>query len=219
MIGAVLFDIDGTLIDSNELHVEAWRQVFAEAGHEVESAAIRQQIGKGGDKLVPTLLPSVGENEQKALTTSHGRLFRQVFLPQAAPFPQARKLIEHVAQEGRDVLLASSASQEELRHYIDLLETGDVIAGMTSIDDVEQSKPAPDIFSVARQKAGVAAEEAVAVGDTPYDALSAGKAGMGTVAVLSGGFSSSELKQAGASAIYEDVADLLAQYEGSPLDQ
>lgn len=217
MIKAVLFDIDGTLIDSNELHVTAWHQVFAEAGHPMEPSAIRAQIGKGGDNLVPALLPHVSASEQKALADEHGRLFKQVFLGQAQPFPDARRLIERVRGDGRQVVLASSASKDELRYYVELLDIDEMVDATTSIDDVSTSKPAPDIFASALKKAGVGAHEALAVGDTPYDVLSAGKAGMNTIAVLSGGFSHADLERAGAMAIYSDVADLLVHYARSPL--
>ena len=217
MIRAVLFDIDGTLVDSNELHVAAWSQVFAEAGHPVDAAAIRGQIGKGGDNLVPTLLPQLATGVQEALADGHGRVFKQLFLDQARPFPDARALLERVHRDGRRVVLASSASRAELDHYLDLLDARDLVDAGTSIDDVGTSKPAPDIFAVALRKAGVPAADAVAVGDAPYDAQSAARAGIGTVGLLSGGFDRAELEAAGARAIFHDAADLLARYESSPL--
>jgi membrane protein len=217
VIRAVLFDIDGTLIDSNELHVEAWVQAFTERGHDIEPAAIRQQIGKGGDNLVPALLPDVEEHEQKGLSEASGRLFKQLFMDRARPFPDARALIDRVGADGRKVVLASSASAEELKHYVDLLGIGDLVAATTSFDDVGTSKPAPDIFAVALKKSGFAAAEVIAVGDTPYDIESAAKAGFGTVALLSGGFAEEELAAARPVAIYRNVAALLAEYDGSPL--
>lgn len=219
MIKAVLFDLDGTLIDSNDLHVKVWHRVFSEAGHEIEPAAIHGQIGKGGDNLVPALLPALSDSEQKALADEHGRLFKQMFMDQAKPFPGASELLRRVHDGGRKVVLASSASEAELKHYTELLGVTDIVAAATSIDDVGTSKPAPDIFAVALQKVGVAAAEAVAVGDTPYDVISAGKAGAGTIALLSGGFSQSALREAGADTIYDDVADLLKGYGGSALSR
>jgi len=217
MIRAVLFDIDGTLIDSNELHVQAWTQAFAEAGHPVDEAAIRQQIGKGGDNLVPAVLPHLDTHDQGGISKASGRLFKQVFMDRARPFADARALIERVHGDGRKVVLASSASEEELKHYVDLLDIADIVAATTSIDDVGASKPAPDIFAAALKKSGFSADEVVAVGDTPYDVESAAKAGFGTVALLSGGFAHDELAAAGAVAIYRDVAALLAAYGASPL--
>lgn len=217
MIRAVLFDIDGTLIDSNELHVEAWHQVFSDAGHRIEEAKIRGQIGKGGDNLVPALLPDLPDAEQKALADDHGRVFKQQFLSRAKPFEAASQLLRHVHATGRKVVLASSASEEELKHYVQLLGVEDIVDAFTSIDDVETSKPAPDIFTVALGRAKVMPEEAVAVGDTPYDVEAAGQAGVGTVALLSGGFSPSALQEAGADTIYANVADLLTHFDESPL--
>jgi HAD superfamily hydrolase (TIGR01509 family) len=217
MIKAVLFDIDGTLIDSNELHVTAWAQVFAEAGHPVDRDSIRGQIGKGGDNLVPSLFPSLPAQTQKTLADGHGRLFKQLFLHRAQPFPGARALVERVHDAGRRVVLASSASKEELQHYVRLLGVKELVDASTTIDDVETSKPAPDIFAVALKRAGVDAREAIAVGDAPYDVQSAKQAGFGTIGLLSGGFSRLDLEQAGAVAIYRDAADLLANYDTSPL--
>jgi membrane protein len=217
MIRAVLFDIDGTLIDSNDLHVEAWVQAFADAGHDVPREAIAGQIGKGGDNLVPALLPGADKATAERLSDAHGTIFKARYLDRAQPFPQARALIKRVAGDGRKVVLASSASSEELDHYVEVLGIADLIAAQTSIDDVETSKPAPEIFAAALKKAGVGGDEAVAVGDTPYDVASAAGAGIGTVAVLSGGFAEDVLREAGATAVYADVATLLAGYAESPL--
>lgn len=216
-IAAVLFDIDGTLIDSNELHVRAWQQVFTETGHAISDEAIRRQIGKGGDKLVPTLLPDAPTAEQKALAKGQGRLFKQLFIAHAEPFPQARALLDRVHADGRRIVLASSASEEELRHYVDLLDIAKMIHATTSIDDVRASKPAADIFSIAIERAGVAPAAALAVGDTIYDVEAAQKAGVATVGLLSGPFDQPELEAAGAIAVYRDVADLLEHYDSSPL--
>ena len=214
---AVLFDLDGTLVDSNELHVTTWGYVFAAAGHDVPAERIRGQIGKGGDQLIPALLPDLPEAEGKALSERHGRLFKANHLSGVKPFPHARALLERVAGSGAKVVLASSASKAELDHYVRLLDARALVATSTTIDDVGQSKPAPDIFAVALKKAGTAAERAVAVGDSPFDMESARKAGMGGVAVRSGGFDDGALREAGAAEIFDDAADLLARIAGSPL--
>ena len=216
-IEAVLFDLDGTLVDSNALHVAAWAQVFEGAGHPIAAETIAGQIGKGGDNLVPALLPELSDDEQEKLADAHGRVFKQSYLDRVVPFPQAAALLRRVAEEGAKVVLASSASGEELDHYVELLGVGDVVAARTSSDDVGTSKPAPDIFAVALKKSGVAADRAVAVGDTPYDAESAGRAGVRTIGVLSGGFAEHALREAGAVEIYRDAGDLLARFDGSPL--
>jgi HAD superfamily hydrolase (TIGR01509 family) len=219
MIKAILFDIDGTLIDSNALHVDAWAEVFAQGGHDVPRADIGPQIGKGGDNLVPALLPDIDEEEQKRLADAHGAVFKARYIDRAQPFAGARALLERVHADGKQVVLASSASAEELDHYIALMDVGEIVAAKTSIDDVETSKPAPDIFAAALSKVGVAPDEAIAVGDTPYDVASADGAGVRTVAVLSGGFAEQALRKAGAVAVYADVAELLAAYGQSALAQ
>ena len=217
MIKAILFDIDGTLIDSNHLHVEAWARVFAEAGHSVTRAAIAGQIGEGGDNLVPALLPGATEDEVTRLSDRHGEVFKADYLASARPFPGARALLERAHAGGAKVVLASSASREELDRYVERLQVKAIVAAKTSIDDVATSKPAPDIFAAALRKAGVNAAEAIAVGDTPYDVASAGGAGVRTVAVLTGGFSEAALRGAGAVAVYRDVGALLEEYGKSVL--
>ena len=217
MIKAVLFDIDGTLVDSNDLHVRAWAQVFQARGHAIEDEAIHAQIGKGADLLVPDLLPGSDEEAAEALGEAHGDIFKSRYLAQVKPFPGARELLARTREAGRRVVLASSASGEELEHYLDLLDARELVEASTSGDDVGTSKPAPDIFAVALKRVGVDASEAVAVGDSPYDIEGAAGCGMGTVALRSGGFDDETLKAAGAIAIYDDVAALLAGFEDSPL--
>ena len=214
-IKAVLFDIDGTLVDSNELHVDAWDSAFREGGFAVERDAIRGQIGKGGDMLVPALLPDIAKGVREKLSRRHGEIFRREHLASVKPFAQARALVAHVHGAGGKVVLASSAEQPELDHYIDLLDARALIDATTSIDDVANSKPAGDIFATALKKAGVGADEAIVIGDTPYDIEAARKCGIAAIAVRSGGFSEESL--AGAVARYDDVAALLADYAASPL--
>ena len=212
---AALFDIDGTLIDSNHLHVQAWVEAFAGAGREVEADAVAPLIGMGGDKLVPTLWPDADEAMQERLSDAHGAAFKGRYMAQAQPFPGARDLVARVHEVGLKVVLATSASDEEVDHYVDLLGIRDMVVTKTSIDEVEESKPAPDIFATALKKAGVAAEAAIAIGDAPYDVEAAGKSGVSTIALLSGGFPRERLE--GSVAIYEDAADLLRRFEDSPL--
>lgn len=211
---AVLLDIDGTLVDSNDLHVDAWVRAFAEAGLSPGRDAIRGQIGKGGDLLVPTLAPDLDEAAQEKLADRHGALFKADYLHRVRPFPRARDLVAHLHGRGLKVVLASSASGEELDHYCGLLGIAELIDAVTTIDDVETSKPAPDIFLTALGKLpGVTAGEALVVGDTPYDMAAAKEAGIPAVAVRSGGFDEAALREAGARALYDDVADLLARWD------
>lgn len=217
MADAVFFDIDGTLVDSNELHVEAWVRAFAEAGHAIARDAIAGQIGKGADNLVPALIPGIDEDAAEALGDRHGAIFKADYIDRVAPFPKARDLIARVREAGLTVVLASSASGEELKHYCDLLDIGALVDVSTTIDDVGESKPAPDIFAVARDKADVPADTVTVVGDSPYDMDAARQCGMRRVAVRSGGFDDAALTEAGAQAIYDDVADLLARFDASRL--
>ena len=215
MIKAVLFDIDGTLADSNELHVRAWAEVFRGRDLDIPDAAIHAQIGKGADLLVPALVPGADESLAGSLGDEHGAIFKARYLGRVKPFPGAHELLARTKAGGRRVVLASSASKEELEHYLDLLGARDIVDAGTSIDDVETSKPAPDIFAVALKRAGVDPDEAVAVGDSPYDVEAAGKSGVATVALRSGGFGDEALS--GAVALYDDAAALLAGFEASPL--
>ena len=213
MARAVLFDIDGTLVDSNRHHVEAWVQAFAETGHVIDPERIAGQIGKGADNLIPALIPGTGEAMAEALGKRHGAVFKQVFMDQVRPFPRARDLIARVSDAGMKVVLASSASADERDHYCRLLDMEGLVDTSTTIDDVGASKPAPDIFSVAARKARVDPADAIVVGDAPYDMDAARKCGMGRVAVRSGGFSDEALTEAGAQAIHDDVAALLARFD------
>jgi membrane protein len=217
-IKAILFDIDGTLVGSNDQHVLAWEEVFRGEGAHFDRQVIHDQIGKGADMLVPTLLPGSDEETQERLGDAHGEVFKARFLDGVRPFPGAADLIAHVHKAGQKVVLASSASKSELDHYVDLLGVRDLLSATTSADDVENTKPAPDIFSIALKKvAPLRPDEVIVVGDTPYDIAAAAKCGIATVAVRSGKFSDAALREAGAVTLYDDVAALLADYAGSPL--
>lgn len=207
---AILFDLDGTLVDSNDLHADTWVEVFVEAGHEIDRREIRGQIGKGGDTFVPSLLPGLPEQEQARLADAHGRVFKRRYLRRVRPFPGVHELLARVKGAGLKVAIASSASQGELDHYLDLLDARGLVDATTTVDDVAASKPAPDLVSAALEKLGVAGADALFVGDTPYDVEAAAKAGVATVAVLSGGFARETL--AGARAVYADAAALLAAW-------
>lgn len=218
LIRAVFFVVDGTLVDSNERHVTAWHDALRERGFGIERVAIRGQIGKGGDLLVPALLPGASADVIKALSQRHGELFKSRHLQQVEPFADAAALLRHVHGTGRAVVLASSADAKEVQHYVSLLAAGGVVDATTSIDDVESSKPAGDIFAAALKKVKpLGPDQVLVVGDTPYDVEAAAKCGIRTVAVRSGGFDDAVLLKAGAIALYDDVADLLANFADSPL--
>jgi HAD superfamily hydrolase (TIGR01509 family) len=217
-IRAVLFDIDGTLADSNDFHVIAWQQAFAELGFEFSPEEIHDQIGKGADNFVPALLPDADDELQEKLAQAHSKAFKSQFLEQVKPFPGAHDLLARAHQAGQKVVLASSASGDELEHYLDLLDARDLVDERTSADDVESTKPAPDIFALALKKvAPLGPDEVLVVGDTPYDIKAAAKCGIKAVALRSGKFADDALEGAGAVALYDDAAALLADYDGSPL--
>jgi HAD superfamily hydrolase (TIGR01509 family) len=209
MIDAVLFDVDGTLVDSNDLHASAWQEAFRHFGLVVGYDDIRGQIGKGGDNLIPALLPAdVVERLQEEIEAFRSDLFKRDYLHRARPFPGAADLLRRLHDEGVTLVLASSAKQPELDYHIKKLGCGDLLAAATSADDVEHSKPCPDIFAAAWEKARAQGEarRTVVVGDTPYDIEAAARIGLPAVAVRCGGFEEEELVRA--AAIYDGPIDL-----------
>jgi membrane protein len=214
---AILFDLDGTLIDSNNAHVEAWHRVFASHGFQFSRTEIHAQVGKGGDNLVPSLLPDLPAKSQKCLAEAEGELYRREFMRHVEAFEGASEILKRLAERGHSLFFASSASRAEVDHYIDLLDADGVISGATSKDDVRHSKPCPDIFSAALRLTGEAPARAMVIGDTPYDILAAARAGIEATAVLSGGFTREELASSNPVAIYETVAELERDYDQSPL--
>ena len=219
MIKAVIFDVDGTLVDSNDFHVKAWQRAFRHYGKELGYDELHSQIGKGGDQLLPVFCsPHELESYGAALEQLRGEMFARDYLPIVQPFPHVRSLFERIKADGMRIALASSAKEEELEQHKKTLKVESLIDATTSADDVERSKPKPDIFQAVLAKLGdVRSNEAIVVGDTPYDALAARRAGMAAIGVLSGGFSIETLHAENVIALYRDVADLLAHYAGSPL--
>jgi HAD superfamily hydrolase (TIGR01509 family) len=217
-IEAVLFDVDGTLVDSVALHARAWQEALRRFGKDVPLEDVHRQIGKGGDQLIPVFLaPDEVDRDGEALDRFRADLWRRAYLDRVRPLPGARELVARVRADGRRVALASSAKGEEVAHYRHLLGLDDLVAGVTTADDAPRSKPYPDLFEAALRDARAAADRAVAVGDSPWDALAARRAGVRTVGVLSGGFAEGDLREAGCVAIYDGPADLLARYDTSPL--
>jgi HAD superfamily hydrolase (TIGR01509 family) len=214
MVKAVIFDVDGTLVDSVDLHARAWQDAFAEFGHPVGFDAIRGQIGKGGDQLLPVFLSRTQIDDfGAALEARRGDILHERYLHRITAFTGVRALFQRLIGDGKQVALASSAKGPELDHYKRLAEITDLVAVQTSSDDAERSKPHPDIFQAAmRRLPDMAPDEMLVVGDTPYDAQAASKAGLRTVGMLCGGFPEADLRAAGCIAIYADPADLLARY-------
>lgn len=213
----MLFDVDGTLVDSNDLHAAAWDEAFRHFGFDLGVERIRGQIGKGGDNLIPALLPSLSDARRKELESFRGTLFKRDYLHRVVPFPGICALFERIRSSGLKIVLASSAPEKELEHHLEAFGCRDLVSGTTSADDVKNSKPDPDIFAVALRTAGSAAAEAIVVGDTPYDVSAAKEAGLRTIALRCGGFDEAALREAGAVALFDDPADLLARYDSSPL--
>ena len=218
---AVIFDVDGTLIDSVDLHAHAWVDAFHDYGHEVAFDQVRRQIGKGGDQLMPMFLnkeelAAIGEK----LEEHRSKVLKDRYLPRITAFPHVRELFERLLADGMQIALASSAKQDELEQYEKAARIEGLVHVETSSDDAERSKPEPDIFKAALRRLGdPRPEDVVVVGDTPYDAEAAGKAGLHTIGLLCGGWSEEELTRAGCIAVYQDPADLLARYDTSPLVQ
>jgi HAD superfamily hydrolase (TIGR01509 family) len=217
----VIFDVDGTLVDTVDMHAEAWQRALQEYGKEVEYSLVRAQIGKGGDQLLPVFL-SREELDQfgEEIEKRRGEIFKLEYLSKTKAFPEVRALVERITRDGKRVVLASSAKQNELDHYKKVTNIEDLLEGETSADDAEKSKPEPDIFLAAlKESGGTEPADAIVVGDTPYDATAAAKANLKTIGLLCGGFSEQSLRDAGCIAIYKDPADLLAHYDYSPIVQ
>ncbi|MBV9765882.1 MAG: HAD family hydrolase [Acidobacteriaceae bacterium] len=220
MAEAIIFDIDGTLLDSVDLHAEAWQEAFRHFGHEIPFDKIRSQIGKGGDQLLPVFLsPEELKEKGKDLQEFRASLFKKRYLPKVKPFPGVRELFQRVKDNGQKIALASSARGDELKDFERIANIEDLVEVETSSKDAKRSKPHPDIFEAALDGIGdhINREDVVVVGDSPHDAEAAKKAGLRTVGVLCGGFPEATLREAGCVAIYQGPEDLLEHYEDSPL--
>ena len=219
MTKAAIFDVDGTLLDTVDLHTKAWVEAFADFGHEVAYDAMRREIGKGGDQLMPVFLSAqeldkIGDK----LAEHRGTLFKARYLDAVTAFPSVRALFERLLADGKKLALASSAKADELEHYKKVAAIDDLIHAQTSSDDAEKSKPHPDIFDAAIDRlGGIDPDDIVVIGDTPHDVQAATKAGLRTIGVTCGGWSAEALRAAGCVAVFKDPADLLANYEASPL--
>jgi HAD superfamily hydrolase (TIGR01509 family) len=216
---AVIFDVDGTLIDSVDQHATAWQDAFRAFGYDFEFQTIRGQIGKGGDQLMPVFLPKQVLDRQGAeIEQRRSHIFKDNYLRQVTAFPGVRDLFQRLKAAGQTIVLASSAKEAELETYKQIAGIEDLVDTQTSSDDAEKSKPHPDIFEAALAGlSGIDRRDVIVVGDTPYDAKAAATAGIRTIGLLSGGFTEQDLREAGSVAIYRDPADLLRHYDTSPL--
>lgn len=205
---AVLFDVDGTLVDSNYLHVAAWLRAFDAEDIPVEGWRIHRSIGMDGTTLVRTLSGDADDDVQKRLKDGHSEFYEQS-AHLLAPLPGARDLLRRVAEMGLQVVLATSAPEDELAMLRRVLDCDEVVSAVTSSEDVATAKPEPDIVQVALDRAGVTADGAVFVGDAVWDCEAAGRAKVSSIGLLSGGSSRAELLEAGASAVFENARELL----------
>ena len=211
---AALLDVDGTLIDTNYQHAIAWYRAFRRHAIVLPIWRIHRHVGMGGDQLVPALVGRQTDEEQgDQIRDTRDELFREL-IDEVEPLEGARDLIVDLKERGFATVLASSSPQHEIDHYLDLLDARELADGWTTNDDVEATKPEPDLVRAALDRAG--SGEAVMVGDTPWDVESARKAGIETVTLVTGGYSEQELRDAGAAAVYQSVGELRRNLDAPP---
>lgn len=211
----VLLDIDGTLIDSNDAHAQAWVDVGREFGREIDFDHVRRLIGMGGDKVLPEVAGVEEETDEgQRIKERRGEIFREQYLPKLQAFPSARELLKRFRADGYALVVATSASKEDMDALLEQAGIADLIEEKTSSSDAEESKPDPDIVQAALKSADARPEQAIMLGDTPYDVEASGRAGVRCVALRCGGWGDADLGDA--VAVYDDPADLLARYEESP---
>ena len=206
MAAAAILDVDGTLVDTNYHHAIAWYRAFRKGGVTPEIWRIHRHIGMGGDQLVAAVAgEDVEERVGDDIREAEGELYMEM-IDEVRPFEHAHELIADLQGIADAVILASSAKEREVDHYLDLLDARDVVTGWTTSADVETTKPSPDLVKAAMDKAGT--DEALMIGDTVWDCEAAGRAGIPAVAVKTGGFAESELREAGAAAVYPGLSEL-----------
>jgi HAD superfamily hydrolase (TIGR01549 family) len=212
---AAILDIDGTLVDTNYHHAIAWYRAFRQHGIVLPLYRIHRHIGMGGDHLVAALAGDEVEEEQGDDIRAAEKPLYMAMIEEVEPLEGARELIVELKDAGHSVVLASSAKEDEVEHYLDLLDARDLADDATSSADVENTKPEPDLVQAAIEKAG--GDEAVMVGDSTFDCEAAKRAGIETIAVLTGGFSPEELRDAGAAMVVESIEELRGKLDETPL--
>jgi HAD superfamily hydrolase (TIGR01509 family) len=213
---AVIFDVDGTLVDSNDQHAMSWCDALSEFGRAVPFEQVRPLIGMGGDKLLPRAAGIPDDSpEGKKISKRRAEIFRQEYLPTIKAFPMARDLCLRLREAHYELAVASSAQKADLLPLLKIAEVDDLLAEKTSSSDAENSKPDPDIVSATIKKLGLNGADAVMIGDTPYDVEAAEKAGVRTIAFRCGGWDDQALR--GAIALYDGPADLYERFDESPL--
>jgi HAD superfamily hydrolase (TIGR01509 family) len=212
-----ILDIDGTLVDTNYHHALAWFRAFRQSGIILPIWRIHRHIGMGGDQLVGALTSERFEEEQGDEVRAAEKTLYMELIDEVEPMDGSRELIEEVKRRGHTVVLASSAKQDEIDHYLNLLDARGLADSWTSSADVETTKPAPDLVEAALHRVGGDAGDAVMIGDTPWDIEAAERAHVPTFAVRTGGFGADELQEAGAAALFESVRELLERIEETAL--
>ncbi len=218
-IRGAIFDVDGTLVLSNDAHAQAWVEAYRDFGYDVPFQRVRPLIGMGGDKLMAALTPDLNDQEGvgKQIAQRRKQIFLSRYLSGLRPSPGARALVLRVRESGARLVIASSAKRDELEALLKAAQVNDLFGETTTASEVEQSKPAPDAVEVALKKVALPPQQVIMVGDTPYDVESAARSGVGTIALRCGG--SDDARLGSALAIYDDPADLLAHYDASPFAQ
>jgi HAD superfamily hydrolase (TIGR01509 family) len=214
-IRAIILDVDGTLVDSNRAHAYAWIDALAESGFKADFTHVVRLIGMGGDKLLPKITGGVTEDSDRGrrISARRAEIFNERYLPMLHPTPGARELLNRLRADGLRLVVASSAKRDELEGLLRIAGAQDLLDQAASSDDTDESKPDPDIVHAALQRADVPKDEAVMIGDTPYDIEAAHRAGIKIIALLCGGWDDVELRYA--DAIYENPADLVVHLDDS----
>jgi HAD superfamily hydrolase (TIGR01509 family) len=203
----VILDVDGTLVDTNYQHAIAWHRAFRRNGHAVQLWRIHRHIGMGGDQLVAALIGDAGEEaDGEAIRDAEGEAYDEL-IGEVEAMDGATELLRELGEDGATLVLSRSAKDEEVNHYLDLLDARDLVAGWTTAADVDQTKPEPDLIEIALEKAG-GRRPAVMIGDSTWDVEAAERAGVPTLAVLTGGFSAEELREAGAAEVLTSIGEL-----------
>ncbi len=216
-MAVAILDIDGTLVDTNYHHAVAWYRAFREHGIVLPLWRIHRHIGMGGDQMVPALTDDDTERRQgDAIRDAEKRHYTEL-IGEVEPMEGSRELLEECKRRGHTVILASSAKEDEVDHYLDLLDARELADAWTTSADVDATKPQPDLVNAALERAEAGPDDAVMVGDTPWDVQAAGRANVATIAVRTGGFGADELREAGAAALFESVAELVARLDETRL--
>ena len=214
----LLTDIDGTLVDSNALHAEAWRRTFEHFGIQIGMDEAWRQIGKGGDQVIPIFVPKADcERLEKPIKEFRKQIFHRDYMPRIVAFAKAHELLVRVRAVGMKIALATSSEQEDLSTYGKILGMEDLVDEASSSADAKASKPEADIFAAALKKVNMRPEHAVALGDTPWDAQAAGKLGIPVIGLTCGGWKRDDLRDAGCVEVWQDPADLLLHFDESAL--